>query len=311
MVNLHQMDIDLLNKRFSIDSALLFRKLSSGTILAEIDTPLATASVSLEGGQVVTWHPKSQVEPVLWVSKRAQFVPGKAIRGGVPVCWPWFGMHPKNPKLPGHGYARITPWKVTSSEMLKNGTVCLSLVLGPNKQSEEHWPHKVGLMIEIIVGESLIMKLTTMNHCNQKITYTEGLHTYFNIGDVSTTQVKGLDGIEYLDLTRNNMRLRQNGSIAIEGELGRIFLNTQAVCVIEDHTFNRRIRIDKEGSLSTAVWNPGLATAATMADLGGDGWRNMVCVEGANAHENTIILESMQAHTQTAKYSVDYYSISE
>jgi D-hexose-6-phosphate mutarotase len=238
-------------------------------------------------------------------------VPGKAIRGGVPVCWPWFGVHPTNPKLPGHGYARITSWEVTSSEVLKDGAVCLALVLGPNELSEEHWPHKVGLMIEIIVGVSLIVKLTTLNQGSQKITYTEGLHTYFNIGDVSTTQIKGLEGIEYLDLTRSNMRLRQNGSIKLEGELGRIFLNTQAECVIEDHAFKRRIRIDKEGSLSTAVWNPGLATATTMDDLGGDGWRNMVCVEGANTHENAIVLESMQAHTQVAIYSVEYCSVFE
>jgi glucose-6-phosphate 1-epimerase len=296
------MDIDSLNKKFSLGSALIFKQLQSGTVLIDIDTPQVNASVSLEGGQVVNWHPKSQVEPILWVSKRAQFVPGKAIRGGVPICWPWFGAHPTNPKLPGHGYARITPWEVTSTEMLNGGTVRLCLVMGPNDLSKQHWTHKVGLIVEIIVGETLTIKLTTRNESSQKITFTEGLHTYFNIGDVSTTQVTGFDGIEYIDLTKNNIRHTQNGSIAFEGELGRIFLNTQASCIIEDQVFKRRIRIEKEGSLSTAVWNPWAATAATMADLGADGWRNMVCVEGANALENALTIAPKSSHTHVACY---------
>jgi D-hexose-6-phosphate mutarotase len=297
------MHIDSLNKNFSIASELIFKRLSSGTVLIKIDTPQATASISLEGGQVVTWHPKSQVEPVLWVSKRAQFVPGKAIRGGVPICWPWFGAHPTNPKLPGHGYARITPWNVTSTEMLNDGTVRLCLVMGQNNLSEQHWPHKVGLAIEIIVGETLTVKLTTRNESNQEIAVTEGLHTYFNIGDVSTTQVQGFDGVEYIDLTRNNERCIQNGPITFKNELGRIFLNTQSICVIEDQAFKRSIRIEKEGSLSTAVWNPWEATAATMVDLGADGWRNMLCVEGANALENAVTVAPNRSHTHFARYS--------
>lgn len=299
------MDIASLNNKFAIGSELIFKQLASGTTLIEIDTPQATATISLEGGQVVTWHPKSQSEPVLWVSKLAQFVPGKAIRAGVPICWPWFGSHPTNSKLPGHGYARITPWQVNVTEMLSDGTFHLSLTMGENELAKLHWPQQVVLTIEVFVGDTLTIKLTSTNESNQNITLTEGLHTYFNIGDVSTTQVLGFDGVEFVDLTRNNARRVQNGPITFEAELGRIFLNSKESCMIEDQAFRRRINVKKQGSLSTAVWNPWAETASTIADLGEDGWRNMICVEGANALDNAVTISPNASHTHVASFSVE------
>jgi glucose-6-phosphate 1-epimerase len=299
------MDTESLNKKFAIGSELIFEQLASGITLIEIDTPLATATISLEGGQVVTWHPKSQAEPVLWVSKLAHFVPGKAIRGGVPICWPWFGAHPTNPKLPSHGYARITPWQVRVTEILSDGTLRICLTMGENELAKLHWPQQVVLTIEVIVGDTLTIKLTSTNESSQNITLTEGLHTYFNVGDVSTTRVHGFDGVEYVDLTRNNARHVQNGPITFEAELGRIFLNSQESCVIEDQAFRRRINVEKQGSLSTAVWNPWSETASTISDLGADGWRNMVCVEGANALDNTVTISPNASHTHVARYSAE------
>lgn len=296
------MDIASLNNKFAIGTELIFKQLSSGTTLIEIDTPQATATISLEGGQVVTWHPKSQAEPVLWVSKLAHFVPGKAIRGGVPICWPWFGAHPTNLQLPGHGYARITPWTVDATELLGDGAVRLRLSLGDNALSKLHWQQQVGLHLEITVGDVLTVELISVNQGEQPVHLTEGLHTYFNVSDVRRTRVLGFEGVKYVDLMKNNERTVQMGPITFNDEFGRIFLNVQENCVIEDMAFKRRIHVEKKGSLSTAVWNPWAKTATSMADLGEDGWQTMLCVESANALENAVTISPGASHTHAARY---------
>jgi len=138
------MDIALLNKKFGIGEELGFKEIAAGITAIEVDTALAAASVSLMGGQVLTWHPKSQQEPVLWVSKLAQYISGKAIRGGVPICWPWFGAHPADSCLPGHGFARVVPWAVTSTSIDVSGVVEVELTLAESdavaKLRPSDWP---------------------------------------------------------------------------------------------------------------------------------------------------------------------------
>lgn len=299
------MDIVSLNKKFASGKELLFKQLPSGIIFIEIDTPKTIATVSLQGAQVVTWHPKSQPVPVLWLSKQAQYTPGVPIRGGVPICWPWFGSHPTNSNLPGHGYARISSWNVTIAEILSDGTVRLCLTMGENELRNMHWTNQVGLQIEIIVGDELSVKLSSSNESSEEIKLTEGLHTYFQVGDINSVHVHGLDGVEYVDLTKNNERKFQNGPISFSGELGRIFLNTRANCIIEDPSLKRRIIIEKQGSLNTAVWNPWAVTAAKMQDLGEDGWQNMLCVEGANTFESCVIIPPGKNHTHFARFFVE------
>jgi glucose-6-phosphate 1-epimerase len=293
-----------LNQVFGCGSQLYFQQLNIGIVVALIDTPLATATISLYGGQVVEWRPKHQVTPVLWVSKHASFTPGKAIRGGVPICWPWFGGHPTSPELPGHGYARISRWDVVATELMSGGAVRIRLTMQDTEMSVAHFPRSVRLAVQITVGEELTVELTTSNESNQDIVLTEGLHTYFKVGDISDIQVLGFEGAQYLDLIRGNALSRQEGPIRFDGELGRLFTNSTAPCQIVDPGLNRKITIEKTGSFGTAVWNPWHETANKMADLGPDGWSDMVCVEGANAFENAIMLGALKSHTHTAVYSV-------
>lgn len=299
---------DELNSRFSIASQVSFKQLPDGIVVAEIDNALATAMISLDGGHVVTWWPKHQSSPVLWVSKLAKFIPGKAIRGGVPICWPWFGAHPTNKKLPGHGYARISSWVVDSVRTLEGDATEVKLTLQETELSFAHWPHSVGLSATITVGSSLTIELTTTNNSDQEITLSEGLHTYFQISDIANISVLGLDGCEYVDLISDNIRRKQVGAIKFDGELGRIYVNTKATCVIEDPQLNRRIRIEKSGSLSTAVWNPWDITASKMDDLGVNEWRDMVCVESANAVGNPVTLTSGESHSLVSIYSAESIS---
>lgn len=298
-------DSEELNRRFSRGAHIRFRQLDNELVLAEIDTPLATATISLHGGHVVSWRPKHQAEPVLWVSKSAQFKPGKAIRGGVPICWPWFGAHPSDAKLPGHGYARISPWEVAAVNLLDSGAVEIILSLPGNELSRAYWPDGVRLSIQMTIGEMLKVVLTTSNQSDREIALTEGLHTYFQVSDIAKIRVSGLEGCEYVDLVDGNKRKQQAGPIAFDGELGRIYQNSQATCVIDDAPLNRRIIIEKSGSQSTAVWNPWAAKAAAMDDMGRDGWREMVCVESANALGNVVTVKAGESHSLVATYSVE------
>jgi len=301
-------DSEPLSRRFSRGSQIRFGQRGNGLVVAEIDTSLAIATISLQGGHVVTWRPKHQFEPVLWVSKLAKFTPGNAIRGGVPICWPWFGAHPTNAFLPGHGYARLEPWELTSVQTLSNDATELSLTCGKSDLSQLHWQAEVRLELKITVGDTLELSLTTMNESDHAITFTEGLHTYFQISDISNIRVLGLEGSDYIDLVNQNEQRTQQGAITFDGELGRIFLNNQSTCVIEDPVFKRRIRIEKTGSNSTAVWNPGLGVASKMDDLGAVGWRDMVSVESANAMENSLTVAAGASHTMSATYTADNIS---
>lgn len=306
------MDITSLNNKFAIGAELIFKQLASGTTLIEIDTPLATATISLEGGQIVAWRPKSQSEPVLWASKLANFVPGKAIRAGVPICWPWFGAHPNDYRLPGHGFARIVRWEVASTRLDASGVVEVELTLAISKVAVEllpsEWPASVLLSAYIRIGEKLEVSLTSRNNSERELRFTEGLHTYFHVSDITNISVQGLDDCEYVDLIDGNKLRRQSGPIVFGGELGRIFLNCNKTSIIVDRKLNRAIHVAGEGSNSIAVWNPWLDTASKMLDLGSDGWRSMVCVETANALENTTVIQPGQQHAMTAIYSVNDYA---
>lgn len=303
-----KMDIVTLNKKFGIRNELGFKEIAAGITVIEVDTSLATASISLMGGQVLTWHPKSQQEPVLWVSKLAQYVPGKAIRGGVPICWPWFGAHSTDSRLPGHGFARVVTWEVASTNIDASGVVEVELTLAESdavaKLRPSDWQASVALSAHIRIGEKLEVTLTTTNKSDQEIKFTEGLHTYFHVSDVEHVRILGLDDCEYVDLTDGNKRRQQLGPIVFESELGRIFVNCEKTSVIEDRELGRAIHVAAVGSQSIAVWNPWLETASKMSDLGSEEWRSMVCVETANALENAILIQPGQHHTTTAIYSV-------
>ena len=257
---------------------------------------------------MLTWHPKSQQEPVLWVSKLAQYAPGKAIRGGVPICWPWFGAHPSDSRLPGHGFARVVQWEVDSTNIAASGIVEVELTLAESdvaaKLRPSEWPASVALSARIRIGERLEVTLITKNNSDRELRLTEGLHTYFHVSDIEYMRVLGLDDCEYVDLTDGNQRRQQSGPIVFEGELGRIFVNCDKTSVIEDRKLGRAIHVAGSGSQSIAVWNPWLETASKMSDLGSEGWRSMVCVETANALENAILIQPGQRHTTTAIYSV-------
>jgi D-hexose-6-phosphate mutarotase len=298
-------DIESLNRRFGAGRQLTFRKTGNGLIVADIDTPHAVASLCLQGAHLMSWRPQSQAEPVVWLSRLAQPVPGKSMRGGVPVCWPWFGPHATEAKLPAHGYARTLSWDVTAARLLDGGTVEIALALAANEQTRALWPYRGRAELLLTIGITLKAALTTVNEDDRALTIGEALHTYFHIGDIGAVRVRGLEGCEYLDKVDGGARRRQDGAITFVGETDRIYVNTAAECVIEDERLRRRIRIAKSGSRSTVVWTPWTEKAAKMGDFGPDGWRGMVCVESANAAENVVTVAAGGRHTLAVEYGVE------
>ncbi len=297
-------DLGTLNRRFAIPGRLAFKGGPGGLTVAEIANDHAEATIALQGAHVMTYQPVGQ-QPVLWLSRHARFAPGKSIRGGVPVCWPWFGPHPLDPAKPAHGFARTVPWEVLETATGGDGSTTMRMGLIESEATRALWPFPCTVQARITVGPELRVELATRNLGAAPMALGEALHTYFRIGDVSDTAILGLEGCDYLDKADGFARKTQRGPVVIDGEVDRIYLNTGADCLIEDRGLNRRIRIAKHGSRSTVVWNPGVEKAEKMGDFGPQGQRGMVCVETANAAENAVSLPPGGEHRLLAVIAVE------
>ncbi len=293
-----------LNQHFGISNHLKFNEIAGGLIAAEINNKHASASIALQGAHLMTFQPHGH-EPVIWLSKYAKFASGKSIRGGVPICWPWFGPHATDAKLPGHGYARTVMWEVLETKALPDGATFISFGLIETEATRAQWPYSSSVKIEMTIGSSLRVELITHNSGKQAFVLGEALHTYFNISDVAQMTIRGLEGCDYLDKVGEPASRKQQNGIVIESEVDRVYINTTADCVIEDRGFKRAIRIAKQGSRSTVVWNPWTEKADKMGDFGQEGHRGMVCVESANAFENVVNIAPGETHKLVVIYSVE------
>jgi len=268
----------------------------------EITTPLAEAHIYLHGAHVAHFAPAGQA-PVLFMSAQSWFKGGKAIRGGVPVLFPWFGPREGHPDAPAHGFARTRSWTAESIRQQPDGTVVVILRLEPDVETRAIWgePHDWCLRYRITVGTSLGLELEIENRGEHPFQCEEALHTYFSVSDIGAVTVRGLENAEYYDKA-DGMRRKRQGSepIRFSQETVRIFVNTGAACAIEDPGLRRRIVVEKTGSESTIVWNPWNEQAKAFADFGDDEWRGMVCVETGNVAENIVEISPGQRRvTQT------------
>ena len=293
-----------LNARFGIAGKVAFTEHAGGFEILEVTTKLANATIALQGAQVVVWEPAGE-RPVTWLSEEAQYITGKSIRGGAPVCWPWFGPHVSEVKFPAHGYARTAPWEVIKTQAQADGRVHLVFRLVECETNRAFWPHSTPLQLHITVGKQLELELVTRNNERSPVTITEALHTYFAVGDVRQLRVLGLDGVEYLDKVGEARRLRQSGQVIFTGETDRIYLNTDGECVIDDLVWKRRIHIKTRGSRSTVIWNPWIDKSIRLGDMGEIGYLGMVCIESANAADNAVTIAPGGEHRLWASYRVE------
>ena len=296
--------VSTLNDRFAIKGQVTFQEGPEGLVLAEVQNQYAMARISLQGAQVIHWAPVNE-PPVIWLSKAAKIMPGKSVRGGVPVCWPWFGPHATETKYPAHGFARTLDWELIATTVLEDGRTQLNLRLPENDITRSQWPHNTPLECRITVGNSLEIELVTKNEQDTMVTISEALHTYFEVGDIGKVKIYGLEDTEYLDKVDDGQRKIQHGPVTIASEVDRIYVDTRAECVIDDPVLQRKIHINKRGSDSTVVWNPWIEKANRMGDLGEDGYRRMLCVESGNAAENSVTIAPGETHQLSVSYHIE------
>lgn len=290
---------------YEIENELQFVDIEHGFTYIEINNAKAHATISTYSGQVLSYRPKSQKDDLLFVSDRAYYEEGKAIKGGIPVCWPWFGADPDDLGRPAHGFVRNRQWEVTGSESLANGSTKVILGMVDSDETRKIWPHTFKLSIEITVGDSLKVALVTRNSGDERITISQALHTYFYVGDISKVQVLGLDGIDYLDKVDGFAEKTQSGPVTIIGEVDRIYKGVTGELVIEDESLGRKIRIASSGCSTAVVWNPWSEIAASMGDLDDDDYKKMICVETANAGPETVEIAADSEYRLEAEYIIE------
>jgi D-hexose-6-phosphate mutarotase len=252
--------------------------------------------VYLHGAHVTQFHPRHAKRPVLWMSGSSMFEPNKPIRGGVPICFPWFGPKKGVPDAPSHGYARLRDWHVDLFERTDEG-VKLRLYLddeGNGLETEFH----------LAIGKTLEMTLRVTNVSYAPAMFEEALHTYFRVSDVRNIEVHGLKGAEYLAKPNYEKKKEEADAIRFTEETDRVYLNTTATCTIVDPGMKRKIVVAKSGSKSTVVWNAFKDRAAQLKDLG-ESWPPYVCIETANVGPNSVALAPSHTHEMTARISVE------
>jgi glucose-6-phosphate 1-epimerase len=290
----------------SLPSGVVLDSGRGGLRRLSVDTGICTAELYLHGAHLCRWQPRSQPHPVLWMSEASRFEAGAPIRGGVPICFPWFGPRAGDASAPVHGVARISAWNMDGATLEADGSVNVRLSLDCGALASPHVPHDLRLAYELRLGRDLSMALTVRNPSDTPAAFEEALHTYLAVGDVRQASVAGLEGAAYLDKVDGAKRKRQaEPLITIDGETDRLYLETGAAITLTDPGLGRRIRVEKTGSRSSVVWNPWVAKSRAMADFGDDEWPGMICIETANAADNAITLPPHASHSMTAGVSVE------
>jgi glucose-6-phosphate 1-epimerase len=297
------MNIEQLEEHFAIPGVLAFHATPSGLIYAEITTPQAKATVYLQGAHLAHWQPAGQ-KPVLFLSRKSDFAPGKPIRGGVPLAFPWFAARHDGKTGPSHGFARIQNW-ILSFAAVAGDDLHLTFTLGPTEMSRSLGYDHFHLAFQLTIGRTLTMQLTVANNAEAPLVFEEAMHTYYSVVDIHEISVDGLDGIHYLDKVDNFQEKVQHGPVKITATTDRVYLNTAGTCVIHDDAGKRRITVAKTNSNTTVVWNPWEDGVLKIADLDPSEWHEYIAVETVNAAADTVTLAPGKTHTMQAHISVE------
>jgi len=281
----------ILNKQFGIKDIVIFNKEDNEELtFININNTFGTAKISLYGAQILSYIPKGQ-QDVLWLSPKTAFKQGKAIRGGIPLCFPWFGPHVTDKTKPQHGFARTSNWQVQSINQQDNGATKVVLMLEQSDDSLALWPYCFNAIVEFEIGDSLKVSFIVTNTDHQKFEYSDALHTYFNISNIDDIKIDGFDNATYYEAFGNELLLQSTFALHPGEENNRRYVNHTTETVIIDPGFNRTIHADKAGSKVTVVWNPGLVTSQKIGDMHPEGYKNFICAEPANAYAGVDMIE--------------------
>jgi glucose-6-phosphate 1-epimerase len=295
--------IEELNARLGIAGRAQVLAGEAGIPKVHVTAPQCNGEMQLHGAQVTSWKPAG-AEEAIFLSRQARWEEGKAIRGGIPVCFPWFRAKADDSRAPAHGVVRTKIWTLESVEQNADGiTVSMSTQSDPD--TRRWWPADFRVLHRVTFGSELRLELTVSNTGANPFRFEEALHTYYRVGDVRKVRVRGLDRVTYLDNTDSNKKKKQNGDVVISSPTDNAYMNTQNPLQLIDPVLNRSIQVTKQHSDSTVIWNPWAEGARALSDLGDDEWQHMVCVEGSNILENAVELATSADHKITVTMTVN------
>ena len=300
MVSLTAEDLD---RRFGIAGHAQVSTDAGGAPTIQVASSGCSGEIHLHGAQVTSWKPAG-VEEAIFLSRRARWEQGKAIRGGIPICFPWFRGKADNPQAPAHGVVRSKVWTLESIEQDADA-VSVSLSSASDPDSRRLWPGEFRVLQRATFSKELKLELTISNTGTSPFRFEEALHTYYRVGDVRKVRVRGLDGVTYLDNTDGNREKKQHGDVVIGAPTDNAYMNSAAGLQLLDPVLKRQIQIVKQNSHTTVIWNPWAEGARALSDLGEDEWEHMVCVEASNILDNAIELAPAETHTITVIMAVN------
>jgi glucose-6-phosphate 1-epimerase len=298
------MNIDDLNEKFAIEGEVGFAELDGDLPFIMIANKFADVNICLYGAHITGFKP-TRSEETLWMSSKSSFEEGEAIRGGIPVCFPWFGVHETENEFPQHGFARIMMWDVKNVETLSAGETEIVLQLCSSDETKKYWPFDFCAEMIFIVGTKLEVSLKITNTSDEPIKYTAALHSYFSVSAIENISIEGLEDTHYQDQLDGGDYIQEEKLLTIGNAETRHYYNTTNDCAIHDPYFNRRITIEKRGSTNTTVWNPWVDTCAQMKDMPDDGYETFVCLETVNKINGVIQLAPGEVHETTAIIGVE------
>jgi glucose-6-phosphate 1-epimerase len=260
------------------------------------------AEIYSNGAHVTSFTPRGAEHDLLWLSQESHWQEGKPIRGGVPLCFPWFGPKEGDPDAPAHGVARTGQWELKEMHEAEAST---SLVFVPSQEvaSNLFWPRGCQVEFTVDVGEALGMSFAVENVSGEEIAYEVALHTYFSVGDARQVLVRGLEGVGFFDKVAGSEREGENEAVHFTAETDRVY-QSASTCALDDPLWNHSIAILKQNSNSTVVWNPWVKKSAVMPDFGDAEWTRMACIETANVGANRVVLKPRESHETVAIISL-------
>jgi len=262
--------------------------------------------IAEQGAQLLSYQ-RDDNPPLIWLSDQAEYRRGQGLRGGVPVCWPWFGALERNPDeiqaqyqgtqaAPFHGLVRTLDWRL--EDVREEGeSVSIEFVFDSRAQPLPGWPESVELRLLIRLDQRLHLRLTSHNHGDHPLFLSQALHSYFAVSDIRQVQVEGLHGCRYIETLEDWQERRQQGAVTFSGETDRIYLGTPSQLSFRDPQWRRRVHVLSSGSQSAVVWNPWIEKSRYLAQFAEDAWTGMLCIETANLLEDRIELPPQATHT--------------
>jgi len=283
------------HSRFEIPGTAEVVPGNGGLPKVRIASPAAVGEIYLHGAHVTSWKPAGE-EEIFFLSSRSRWEDGHAIRGGVPVCFPWFRGKPGDPQSPAHGFVRTTAWRIESIAQV-GGAVAVTMFTESDERTKKWWPAEFRLLHRVTFGRELSLELVVTNTGRTSLRFEEALHAYYRVGNVEIVRARALDALHYYEGTDLHHKQNQLGDIMIGSETDRIYLNTKDTIELEDPLLHRRICVAKENSRTTVVWNPWAQKEHSLSDFADDEWKKMICIEPSNVSDFAVNLAPGQQHS--------------